>query len=207
MSEIDPNRMSLKAQGHRLKLAIKNSGLNRGQMAAILGVSGPAVSHWCKGVRDCGEKLGKIASSLSVSEEWLRTGRRPPKWYKAAVSALDVATDEERAAIERVESYRLHPRETLCLVEVLQHHLEKEIPAPTAADVETGPGFKRLKPGVSDRIAARDFVQGLIGRLVKPYDNLANLRLTRQQQLAALSGAHERLSKGIVGRILTTEAP
>lgn len=197
MSEINPERLFLKAQGFRLGLALNNCGMSQGKLALLMKVSHALVSQWCGGKRNCGEKLDKIAKFLSVSEDWLRTGRRPPTWYKAAVSAYDVATDEERVAIERTESYRLHPRETLCLIEVLQQHLERDIPQPTAADVEIGPGVnRRLKPGVSDRIAARDYVQGLIGRLVKPYDNLANLRLTRKLQLAALSGAHERLSDG-----------
>jgi transcriptional regulator with XRE-family HTH domain len=78
----------------RLQQALEKTGVSRAALAAALGVTPGAVSHWVTGRRPCPPRvLGRIAEFLKIDRGWLmgRTGSRlgcgssaPAEYRKAA---------------------------------------------------------------------------------------------------------------------------
>lgn len=63
--------------GERIRLARKVKGLNQADLAAMIGVTQPAVANWESGVHDPRRLLlAKLATVLDVSLDWLAAGAR-----------------------------------------------------------------------------------------------------------------------------------
>jgi phage repressor protein C with HTH and peptisase S24 domain len=85
--------------GHRLRLVREARGLTPGDVAAACEVSRQAVSQWEADKYSPNiANLEKAAARLSVSLEWLRTGRGPPPNLRPIVPVAGRATEEPAAA-------------------------------------------------------------------------------------------------------------
>lgn len=72
-----PSEYAPELIGDRIRLARKVKGLNQAELAAIIGVTQPAVANWESGVHDPRRLvLAKLANALDVSLDWLAAGAR-----------------------------------------------------------------------------------------------------------------------------------
>ncbi|MGQ6183067.1 XRE family transcriptional regulator [Serratia marcescens] len=67
----------MKTFADRLNAAMESAGVSQGRLAAIIGVSQPAVQKMTAGKTQGSKKILEIASALGVRAEWLSSGAGP----------------------------------------------------------------------------------------------------------------------------------
>ncbi|HYG08273.1 MAG TPA: helix-turn-helix domain-containing protein [Stenotrophomonas sp.] len=93
------------AIGIRIRTARRRAGLTQAQLAEVLNVGRSAVGNWegAAGVQPSSARLRDIAITVSVSYEWLATGRGDPgshQFERAAVDAELVDDPVERRLLK-----------------------------------------------------------------------------------------------------------
>lgn len=102
MGTVEPTAAEMVATiGHRLRLVREARGLTPGEVAAACEVSRQAVSQWEADKYSPNiANLEKAAARLSVSLEWLRTGRGPPPNLRPIVPMAGRAAEDPVAAAQ-----------------------------------------------------------------------------------------------------------
>ncbi|WP_261154526.1 XRE family transcriptional regulator [Serratia ficaria] len=67
----------MKTFADRLNAAMESAGISQGKLAAIIGISQPAVQKMTAGKTQGSKKILEIASALGVRAEWLSSGDGP----------------------------------------------------------------------------------------------------------------------------------
>ncbi|WP_318826107.1 XRE family transcriptional regulator [Burkholderia thailandensis] len=95
--------LDMKTLADRLRAALQEAQMNQSELARRVGVTRGAVSFWLTSATTslAGENLLKVASALSVSPNWLATGRGRMK--PATPQEISLQENPEYPAIRRVK--------------------------------------------------------------------------------------------------------
>ena len=137
----------------RLQQRMEASGLTQRELAELVSVSQPIVSHWCSGRRQPKSgHLEKLAHALGVSVDWLRDGRGPatpdsigPRAAKLAPNGLGWAfrpTPPDRGRdYGNANVWSFNPDLSTFVREVLQNILDN----PIARGLPVGVRFRLIR--------------------------------------------------------------